>query len=146
MLLLILADGHNVRVIEQNIRGLQDRIDQQTGTDRLDALAFALVLRHALEPADRGEAVEHPGQLGVLFHIGLAEDGAGLRVDAAGDVERGDFARLGAEVGGLDGLGDGDRVEIDDAEDVIELILHLDPLAEGADIVADVQFARGLNA
>jgi hypothetical protein len=45
-------------------------------------------LRHALEPAERRDAVEHPAGLGVLRDVRLDEHQAALRVDACRQVER----------------------------------------------------------
>ena len=45
-----------------------------------------LELGHAVEPAEAGDAIEDPGELGVLGDLALVEDDALFRIDAAGDV------------------------------------------------------------
>ena len=54
MLLLVLADRHMGRVIEQNVGGHQVRIDVEPGRGVLAVLAGLLLeLRHAVQPAER---------------------------------------------------------------------------------------------
>ncbi len=40
----------------------------------------------------------------------------------------------------------GDGVQIDDAIDALVRLLHLDPLQHGAEVVAEMEAARGLHA
>src|SRR3989449_833652 len=61
------------------------------------------------------------------------------RVQADGHVD----GPLG-EARGVVGLCDG--VQVHDREQTIMLVLQLDPILDGAEVVADVQLARGLDA
>ena len=93
MLLLVLADRHMGRAIDQDVGGHQRRIGEQADRDVLAILAgLFLELRHAVEPAHAGDAIEHPGELGVLGDLALVEDDVLLRIDAAGDEGRGHLA------------------------------------------------------
>ena len=47
-----------------------------------------LELGHAVEPADARDAIEDPGELGVLGDLALVEDDVLLRIDAGGDEGR----------------------------------------------------------
>ena len=67
MLLLVLADRHMGRAIDQDVGRHQARIGEQPDRGVLAVLAGLLLeLGHAVEPAHAGDAVEHPGELGVL--------------------------------------------------------------------------------
>ena len=59
MLLLVLADRHMGGAIEQNVGGHQHRIVEQAHGGVLAILAgLVLELRHAVQPADAGDAIE----------------------------------------------------------------------------------------
>ena len=146
VLLLVGADGHLVCLVEEDVGRHQRRVGQQARADGVRRLGLGLELGHAVEPAEGAGAGEHPGELGVRGDLGLDEHGGALRVDAAGEVERGDLERLLAQHGGLDVLRHGERVEIDDAEEVLVGVLEVLPLEQGAQVVADVQRAAGLDA
>ena len=80
---LVLADRHLVGLVEQDVRGLQDRVGEQA--DRGLVLAFlrrlVLELGHPAGLAEPGHAAEDPGQLGVLGHVALHEQRAPVRVE-----------------------------------------------------------------
>ena len=85
----------------------------------------------------RGDRGEQPGQLGVLADVGLAEEDAALGVEAGGEQDRRRVVEALAQLGGL--VGDGDRMQVDDAEDRrVAALLPLDVLADRADVVAEV--------
>ena len=118
MLLLVLADRHVGRAIDQNVGGHQARIGVKADRCVLAVLAGLLLeLRHAVEPAHAGDAIEHPGELGVLGDLALVEDDVLLRIDAAGDESRGHLARRARQFGRV--LPHRDRVQIDDAIDAV---------------------------
>jgi hypothetical protein len=91
---------------------------------------------HALQPPELGEAGEHPGQLGVLVHVALAEENAASGVQASGEQDGGGVVKALAQLGWL--VGDGGRVQVDDAEDAIAALLAGDVLGDGPDVVAQV--------
>src|SRR6185312_6663450 len=120
-------------------------IGEQADRDVLAVLARLLLeLRHAVEPAEAGHAVEDPGELGMGRHLALVEDDVLARVDAGGEVAGGDLARLMLQL--LRILPDGDGVLVDDAEDAVEAVLQLHPVADGAEIVAEMEIVGGLDA
>ena len=144
VLRLVLAHRHDAGLVEQDIGGHQHRVLQQAVAHRFLLGGLGFVLRHALQPAHRRDAGEHPGQLGVRRHRRLHHDGAGLGIDAGRQVERGDLVDLGAQLGGL--LVDRDGVQIDDAEDALVVVLDAHPILERAQVIADVQISGRLHA
>ena len=77
VLLLVLADRHVRGVIEQNVGGHQIGIGEQSDRGVLAVLARLLLeLGHPVEPAEPGDAIEHPGELGVTGDLALNEDDA----------------------------------------------------------------------
>ena len=145
VLALVLADGHLVGAVGEHVGGLQHRIQQQPGRDEL-ALGERLVaeLVHALQAPELGDARQQPGQLGVLGHVALAKQDAARRVEARGEQDRGRVVEALAQLGRL--VGDGDRVQVDDAEDALAALLARDVLGDRADVVAQVLAPRGLDA
>ena len=93
VLFLILADRHVGGAIDQNVGRHQRRIGVEADRGVLAILAgLFLELGHAVEPAEAGDAVEHPGQLGVLGDLALVEHDVLLGIDPTGDERRGHFA------------------------------------------------------
>ena len=145
VLLLVLAHRHVRGVVEQDVGGHQRRIGEKPERGVLGVLArLVLELDHPVHPADPGDAVEDPGELGMPGHLALREEDRALRVDAAGDIGGGQLARRPAQLLRL--LPDGDRVQVDDAVDRLVAVLHGAEAAQRAEIVAERQVARRLDA
>ena len=145
MLLLVFADRHMGRAIDQNVGRHQRRIGVKTDRGVLAVLAGLLLeLRHPVEPAEAGDAIEHPGKLGMLGHLALIEDDVFRRIDAAGDEGRGDLADGVRQFGRI--LPHRDRVQIDDAINAVVAVLQFDKALDGAKIVAEMQVAGRLYA
>ena len=60
-------------------------------------LALVLELGHPAELAEGRRALHEPGQLGVLGHVALHEQGADLGVEPGGQQERGQLPGLGPQ-------------------------------------------------
>ena len=145
MLLLVLADRHVGRLIKKNVGGHQVRIGIEPDGGVLAVLSrFLFELRHPVEPAEPGNTVENPGELCVAGHRTLMEQDVRRGVDAGGDQRRRDAPGVGGELPRV--LPDGDRVQIDDAEQALEVLLQTHPVADGAQVVAEMQVAGGLDA
>ena len=114
-----------MRVVQDDISRHQHRIDKQPGRHALLVVGLLLELGHALKPAHRRDAVEQPATFGVRGDVALDEDGALVRVEAGGEQHRGQRARLVAQLVRL--LRRGERVEVDDAEEVLLLRLPVGP-------------------
>ena len=145
MLLLILAHGDIVGLIEQDIRRHQRRIGEETAVDVLAVLGgLVLKLRHARELAEHRIAVQDPAELGVLRHVGLDEQRVLLGVQAAGDVLRQLLERAAAQRRRV--LTHGDRVHIGHEVVVVKFLVALRPVLDRAEVGPEGQIAAGLNA
>ena len=147
MLLLVRADGHKVALVEQDVRGHEHGIGQKARVDVVGVLLrLILELGHAPQLAHVGEAPQEPGELAVRGHVALAVHDVLLRVQTAGD-EQGQRLRAAAAQGRRV-LAHGQGVQVHHAVDAVVLpaVLQGDPVAKRADIVAQRQDARGLNA
>ena len=75
VLALVLADGHLVGVVQEDVGGHQRRVAEQPGRDEVGLALGELVLElgHPAELAEAGLALHHPGELGVLGDVALDE-------------------------------------------------------------------------
>src|ERR1700736_5734662 len=145
VLTLVLPDGHVLRVVEHDVGGHQRRVGQDAGADPFASLPRRSILElgHALQPADRGEALEDPGQLRVRGDVRLDEHRL-VGFDPAGQVDGGEVEGVFAERGRV--LRQRDGVQVDDAKDVVVLVLVADPVADCAEVVANVEATARLDA
>ena len=83
----------------------------------------------------------------MLRDVALHEEHGLLRVEAGGEVVEDDFAGVRRDVGGVGVVG-GQGVPVGDEEVALVLaaVLQLDPVGEGAHVVAEVQLAGGAHA
>ena len=144
VLALVVADRDRVGVVEQDVAGHQDRIVEERGGDELAPLALLLELRHPPELPVARHRREQPGSLGVRLHVALDEDRRPLRVEAGCEEHRGQVERARPQLLGV--VLDGDRVQVDDAEERVALLLRRRVLAEAAAVVAERRVARRLDA
>ncbi len=144
MLRLIVAHRHDRGLVQQNIGGHQHRVLQQPVADCLLALRLGLVLRHALQPSDRGHARQHPRELGVRRNRRLHHQRRMLRIDADREQHARQLLDLRPQLTGL--LVKRDRVQVYDAIDAIVVVLDFGPVLQRPEIIADVRAAGGLNA
>ncbi len=144
VLALVVADRDEIGLVEQDVAGHQDRVREEAGGDELLPLALVLELRHAAELAVARHRREQPRGLGVRADVALREDGRALGIEAGGEEHRGEIERRVAERLRL--VVDGDRVQVDDAEERLALLLGRRVLAEATAVVADVLRARRLDS
>ena len=126
MLLLVCTDGYDVDVVEQNVRGHENRIGEQTATDTLGGLLCTLVLKlgHSVKLAHTGVALQDPCQLVVCGNLGLDEEGAVVGIQTAGQIQgRKATGPLTDQRGIL--LGNGDGVHIGNEQEGIVFLLEL---------------------
>ena len=143
MLLLVVADRDLVGVVEEDVGGHQDGIVEEPGSHALAPGHPVPELGHPLEPAERGQAAQEPARLGVGAHVALEEERAALGVEAAGHEQGDQSAGLAAQRLGVPGHRQ--RVQVDDAEEVLLLGLAVDPALDGPEVVPEMQVARGLD-
>ena len=123
VLALVVADGHLVGVVEQDVGGLQRRVGEQPGRDelasRLADLSLNCVIRDS-SPNDTVHSITHASWVcsGTwLCTNTVATSGSRPMANsiAASSIVRSPIdARL---------LGDGERVEVDDAVEGVVLVL-----------------------
>ena len=141
---LVVADRDDVGLVEQDVARHQHRVGEEAGGDELLAFALFLELGHTAELSEPGDGREQPSGLGVRRHVALEEEGAAIRVEPDGVEERRQVECAVVQVARV--VLDGDRVQIDDAEEGVALVLGRDVLAHRADVVADVLGTRCLDA
>ncbi len=160
MLHLVLADRHDVRTIDEDVRRHEDGIEEQADAG-VDALVDLLLVRHgAFEQAHVGDSGQYPCQLGHFGHVGLAEEDGLVGIESEGEVIEGDIADVFAQrrgpvrrldfvaietpagrfIEGSQGVVIGDEVE------ARRIVLQGDVLADGAEVVAEVELAGRLHA
>ena len=102
---------------------------------------LVLELGHPAGLAEAGDAAQHPGQLGVLGHLGLHEQRAPLRVEPdreqLGGRDPGALPQHRRVVPGRD------RVQVDHAVEGVVGLLHGHPVAHRAEVVAEVERVGG---
>src|ERR671924_263856 len=135
VLALIVADRDDVGLVEQDVAGHQHGVVEEPGGDELLLLRALLELGHPAQLAEARDRAEQPSRLGVRGDVALREDGRALRVEPGGEEERGDREGRLAEDVRLERRRD--RVQVDDAEEGVALLLGRDVLAETAAVVAE---------
>ena len=143
VLALIFPDRHLIGVVEQDVGRLQDRVSEQAHAGRVRAAPGRLVLElhHPAGLAEPGDARQHPGQLGVLGHMALHEHNRAVRIQAGGEELRRRDSGPAAQVGWL--LRKRDRVQVDYAVHRVMGVLQRHPLAQRAQVVADMERIGG---
>ena len=146
VLALVVADGDLVGVVQHDVGGLERRVGEQPGRDEVALALGRLVLElgHPAELAEADRALHDPAELGVLGHVALDEDGGDLGVEADGEQHRGHAHGGVAQRAG--GVGDGERVEVDDAVEHVGLVLAAHPVPQRTQVVAQMDVAGGLDA
>ena len=69
VLLLVIADRNDIRIVQENIRRHQNRISQKPRADGFLTLTLCLELRHAEQLACVRAAVQNPAKLRVSRHL-----------------------------------------------------------------------------
>ena len=132
-------------MIADDVGRHQHRVGIEADRSRFLVLArLFLELRHAVQPANTGNAAEDPGKLGMFRHLGLVEYDALLRVEAAGEIGRRHVHDRFPEFGGV--LPHRDGVHVHHAIDALMRVLHVDPVQHGAQVVAEMEIAGWLHA
>src|SRR6185437_15011674 len=83
-------------------------------------------------------------QFGMLWNVRLNEHGAALRIKPGGQPVQQDLERVLLDARGIGVVG-GERVPVSKEEKAIVLVLHADPVVQGADKVSQMQFAGGAH-
>ena len=139
MLALVFAYRNNRCVIQQNVCGLKNRIGEEANSRVIRTLFMGLVfeLCHPTCFTKAGDGVQNPGEFRVGRNMRLDKQGGLLGVDPAGNVLRGGFPRRCSQ--SLRVLRDSNRMEVDNAEDSVVGVLHLNPLEQCASVITEMQ-------
>ena len=145
VLQLVLAHGHIVRLVLQDVGCHEHGVGEQAGVDVVGVLA-CLVLEGdgLLQLAQIGMHIEQGVELAGLRHVALHIDHALLRVHAGSQIFGQDAADIGIE-GRRVGSG-GQRVIIGYEITAIVVVLHFDKVAKGTIVVSEVQVPGGADA
>ena len=147
VLALIVAHRHPFGVVGENVGGHQHRVVEQADAHRLLALRLLLELGHAAQLAEGGDAVEQPGELGVLVDVALHEEGAALGSSPAASSS---IACDGSLRRRWRVPRQGEAVEVDDAVQRLvggeRVLLRGHPVLHRVEIVPQMDLARGLDA
>ena len=141
MLGLVFTHRHFVGVVQENVRGHEDRIVEETGADGLLAFALFLELGHPPQLADGGHTVEDPRQLGNHRDMTLYEQGAAQRIQTTGEQQRREANGLRAEIRRV--VRDRHGVQIHDTEDAVVLLVH--PPPDRPDVIAEMHLTGRLD-
>jgi segregation and condensation protein A len=145
VLSLILTDGYVIGVVQENVGGLEGRVGEKPTTDKILFAFGRLVfeLGHPRELAVADGALHHPTKLVVFGHVALGKDCCHAGVEADGEQHGGgaqgrstDLARLVSDCQGM---------QVDYSVERIGLVLTVDPVTQGSEVVTDVQITGGLD-
>src|ERR1035437_4593597 len=131
---LVFAHGNEVRVVEQDVRRLQDGVIEDPRHHLLLLRRLLLERNLPLELAERRDRVENPRELGMLGHLRLDEQGRLRRVDPGGEEPHRHFLRAPLQFPRLVGRRNG--VVVHDAEERLELVLQLHPVLHRPEVVS----------
>ena len=144
VLALVVADRDAVGLVEQDVAGHQHGVREEPRRHELALVGLVLELGHPPELAVARDGREQPTRLGMRGDVALGEHRRALRVEPGRDEHREQVERFLVQVARV--VLDGDRVEVDDAEERLAELLCPRVLAEAADVVAEMLVAGGLDA
>ena len=141
---LVLAHRHHGGVVGEDVRGHEDRVGEQPDGG-LDAVGELVLVRvRALEQPHAGHGGQQPGDLGHLRHVALPEEDRPPGVHPQGEVGRRQLPDVRAQF--LRVVDRRQRVVVRDEEEVLAGLLEGgDVLADGAEVVAEMGSAAGLD-
>ena len=145
---LILAHGHAVRLVHQNIRGHQHGVAQETRVAEVlvaDLLLLFLVGGVPLQPGNRRDHGQQQRKLGMFLDGGLPENHALFGIKTGGDPVLHHFVDIIPHPGGVRVVA-GQGVPVSDEEVGFFRALQLHIIFQHAEIVAQMQRARGAHA
>ena len=144
VLALVVADRNDVGLVQEDVPGHQHRVLEQRGRDELLLVALLLELRHPAQLAVARGRAEQPRRLGVRGHLALHEHRRAVGIEPGREQHRRDVQRQTMQLGRV--VLDRDRVQVDDAEEGLALLLRARVLAEPARVVAERRLAGRLDA
>lgn len=142
MLRLVLPNGHQVRLVEQDIRRHEGRIGEKARIDVIRMLGgLILELGHAGQFPEHGIAHEDPPQLRMVVDMALDKDKALFRIDACRQQEGESLQGLLAQVRRV--LADSQGMQVRHKIIAVVVFLELPPVADGPNIVPQREMPVG---
>ena len=145
VLYLVLAHGHDVGVVDEDVGRHEDGIGKQSGVGPNAPGLLVLVGDAALQEAHRCAAEQYPSELAHFRHVGLEKERGPVGIEAQGQQVEGRIADVTPQLLGIADRGQGMQVG-DEVEGGIGPVLEVDVLADGAEVVAPVEPPGGLDA
>ena len=144
VLFLVLADGDEVTVVDEDVCGHEDGVGEQAVIGGEAASGFVFVAVAVFEHGHGCQRAEDPCEFTDFGDIALAEERGFGWVEAAGEEVEGEVEDVGAEGFGV--LETGERVVVGDEVEGVAFVLEGDGGLHHAEVVAEVQTAGGLDA
>jgi len=146
VLLLVLAHGHHLCIVQQDVRRHEHGVGKKPAVHVLQPVGLVLEAVGQGQARVGEEAIEVPGELGDLGHIALAVEHGALGIQPAGEPGGRHAVRVVAQHGGLLDLGE--RMQVGDEQEAVVagLAAGVDGGADGAEHVAQVGRAGALDA
>ena len=146
VLQLVFADRNKIRIVQQNIRGHQHGVGEQTTVHVFQSIGFVLETVGERQALVGEEAVEVPSQFRYLRHIALAVEDRSFRIQPKG--EPGGGYRIGVFPQRCPVFDLRQRVQIGDEQErlVFRLVGEVNGGPNGAEQVAQMRGACALNA
>ena len=146
VLLLVLAHGHMVRIVQQDVRGHEHRVAEEPSVHILEPVGLVLEAVCQRQARIGEEAAEVPAELRGLGHVALpVEHGAG-GVQSTGQPRCGHAMGVRPQHGRVLDLGQGMQVGDEQEGLVAGVVAERDRGADGAQHVAQVGRAGALYA
>ncbi len=144
VLFLVLADGDEVTVVDEDVCGHEDGVGEEPVIGGEAASGFVFVAVAVFEHGHGRQGAEDPCEFTDFGDVALAEEGGFGGVEAAGEEVEGEVEDVGAEGFGV--LETGERVVVGDEVEGVAFVLEGDGGLHHAEVVAEVQTAGGLDA
>ena len=143
VLLLVVPDRHLIGLVEQDVRGLQDRVGEQPDAGSAELLAGALVLELRHPAASPYPVMQDSTQASWacsgnwLWTKSVQRAGSSPHASSSATVSR---VRARSAAGSC---GTRDRVHVGDEVEGVAVVLHGHPVPDRAEVVAEVRTGAG---
>ena len=145
MLLLILTNGNQVRLIQQDIAGHEAGVCKQTCIDIIRILCrFILELGHTAKLTEHRVAIQHPAKLCMLVNMALNKQSVLFRIQTAGDILSQLLQRTATQVSRV--LPNSNGMQVSHKVEAIIFLCALGPVLHSTKVRAERQIAGGFNA
>ena len=144
MLLLILADGHDVAVVDEDVGGHEHWVGEEAGAGDEAAGGFVFEGMSIFQHRDGGDAAEQPRQFSDFGDVALAKEGRSSWVEAAGEEIESELAAMVAEDDRIVDSGQG--VIVSNEIQGFAFMLQANGGLHHAEIISEVGAACGLDA